>query len=285
MPDNPPEFSPEHTALLLSRLSPVDREHYAALMKRYDAGMASQWQIEKLIVAGFVPKPVKAVNEPELTDAGGKDIPRYHTQQSRLAEFLHNHFSGRLSIKIKPMTIDGWRKEGNAAKILIGDKMVKPPKFPEKNQAENKWVTQECIDWVEKWIAANPRYQKTAPNTAPSGFVDRKDEMEEIALRRAKREEAFEEGRLMEVDLAVTIAGSELRRQWDECKQFNEKTEIDEFDAYSKSIGVPAELLTLQKAKLTQSRQAFTDRFEAANETAVGQIDDLIKQKMQEQRK
>lgn len=119
----------------------------------------------------------------------------------------------------------------------------------------NRYETQPCFDWVEKFII--PDLSKHQGELMPFGAA--KEEMEQIALRRAKREELFSLGSLIPYAAAknyVNGIGSRLAKHFDR---------IEDRSGFQRSV-IEDLMEILQKAAASAQPEllaAFSDRLAA----------------------
>lgn len=135
-------------------------------------------------------------------------VPKYFSKQADLAVWLHGYFRERITLTIDSTRLGLWRKGIGVGQVVIDGKIVVPPPFPNKNEAGNRWVTQECINWIEQWIVPQKAVARTGQDAdgaaalAGNGAaVDLDRIKQEDAIWWIRRNREKEEGKFKSVEV------------------------------------------------------------------------------------
>lgn len=159
-------------------------------------------------------------------------IPAQISKASDLAQFLHDYFKERISIAITQSLLSNWRKGVSAGEVLVDGKLVKPPPFPNKNQHGNRWVTQDCIDWVEHWIVPQKGVGGSKLGVGGTGAaIDFDVQKKEHEVWKMKREREIADGKFKSVEVFnqhVTAFGLAVNRALNEGEKVMKKAILSE---------------------------------------------------------
>lgn len=174
-------------------------------------------------------------------------LPKSCRSLESLAAVLMQHFHGRIGFNIVPTYLSNWSKGTGYA---VGCPLPPPPHG--QNYPVKKW-----IDWIEKYILPQ------CPFMGGGGKKSPKDELEEIELRRARKAELREDGKLIDTLLAARMAGGAMRELHDLWRDRNENGIAEALETRCKDIGVQDHHMVLLKDWLKSELQKFTNSVEA----------------------
>ncbi len=165
----------------------VQRKKLSKMLQEGEDVTASDIKIFKTPVAGVPSFAVGADEYPEVIE--GMD---------RLGALIMRRFAGRLTMEVRRMQIQNWKK-------LLG--VAKRPglvPFPSPKES-NRYDVRECFAWIEKWILVD---SQIAAGDLFGGAANLDVKIKEVNLRRALREEEFSKGSLIPFSLVTSyLAG------------------------------------------------------------------------------